>query len=260
MKWKVTRIQNLQQLIQNKISAYQYPTFYFEPLKITFVLGAPTFLSYPWISFDGLIAHLFSEEVLEEVFRLLPLREPMNFVADLSLPLKKVIFCQENEKTDFIYAASVSQFIDPTAVSTQTLHRTFNTENCVRESLAAKKKIDIVRGQYKLYSMKLPVQYSPVVNFYCSGDKTMLMKLCSQVQGLGKHRGVGGGNVVSFTIEKVAEDNSIIYKDRVMRALPLAYCKENHISIENRTIAQLAYKPPFWDKSQFKLCVSPEID
>jgi CRISPR type IV-associated protein Csf3 len=257
------KMENLQQLIRNKISKYRPPAISsWEPLKITFVLGSPVFLSYPWISFDGLIAHLLCEEVLGDVFRLLPLREPMDFVSEISLPIKRTFF-DDNGKADFIYVASVSQFMDPTAVSTQTLHRTFNSENCIRQSKTTKKKVDLVRGPYKLYSMKLPVQYSPICVFYCKGDWSTIERLCSQVQGLGKHRGVGGGNIVSYTIDRyndLTDNFAINHGNRIMRALPLQFCKERGISLENHTIAQLAYKPPYWDKSQFKLCVSPEID
>jgi len=102
------------------------------------------------------------------------------------------------------------------------------------------------------------VQYSPVCVFYCKGDKMMLTKLCSQVQGLGKHRSAGGGNIVSFSIESTTEDLSLFHDHKCMRAIPVEFCQQHQINFENKVMAQLAYKPPFWDKNHFCLCVSPE--
>jgi CRISPR type IV-associated protein Csf3 len=257
----MSQIQTIQQMIQNKISSYQYPDYFFEPLKISFILGSGVFLSYPWIAFDGLISHLFAEEILGPVFRLIPLRDPMDFVDNINIPLKKTNFINKNNTTDYVYNASISFFSNPEAVSTQTLHRTFNSENCVRQSESEKKKIDIVRGQYKLYSMKIPVNYSSSCVFYCNGDRKILEILCEQIQGLGKHRAAGGGNVVSYKIESIDEDISIVDRNgKIMRALPVEFCQQHNINVQNKVKAQLSYKPPFWAKMNNCLCIAPEYN
>lgn len=227
--------------------------YYFEPLKIRFNIATPIMLSYPFIFFDGLIAHIKAKDVLGEYFDLLPQRIPINFVDNLDLPIKRT-----NINSDYLYHASISIFEDPTP-SINIIHRQFSGDLVNQYTQSIKKRnIDLSRGKFKLYQMRMPVNNSKYVDFYCNGDKKELERLCRYVEYIGKKRSIGYGSVLSFEIEKLKEDYSIIKDNKIMRPVPLIFCPMFNIKNQDN-IAMMNYKPPYWDKSSSKLCVIPEI-
>ena len=232
---------------ENKIDSWDYV-----PLKITFVMSSPIMLSYPFIHFDGILSHLLSIDILEDLFYDLPPRQPIDFIGSLPLPIEKTFFSSGKEH---IYHSSVSIFSEPEAVSSETIYKRFDDKH-IEHLQTTKKNIEISRGPQRSYAMKMPLNYSEEVVFYAKGVKKEIERLLHFLEFLGKKRAYGYGKIKSFNISETEADYSIIKDGLLMKALPLEVATELfNKSFSN--IALMAYRPPYWDKSNVKPCYTP---
>jgi len=249
------QILQLQQKIRQKIEQFtqKNPTMEpFEPLEIIFFLGSPVLLSYPWILFDGLIAHIYAEMILEEVWDQLPLRFPLDFTNELPMPIKKTGFLNQNNQLDFIYHASISRFSLPNANTTQHLHKHFSSEY-IEHIHTPKHKYDGVRGDFKQYDMTMIYNYSPECRFWCCGNKTKLEEILPKIICLGKKRAIGCGKIMSYSINVLNEDWSLKHPEYgINRPIPVELNADPSLSK-----GIIAHKPPYWSKANHTLCVIP---
>ena len=237
----------------------------FEPLEITFSLGAPVMLSYPWIMFDAMVAHAVLEQQFPEILATLDSR----VVADLSampLPLEKHEFLSlrqnpgfPNEMVagiDFFYHASCSRF-DVKATGTANIRKRICESDA--SHVTGLKKVDIVRGKLKAYDMRMVTITAPSCSFFCKGNKDAIVSLLEGITGLGKKRAAGFGRITGVFVSTTGSDTSIVHPGfGVNRPIPVTATKDLDLPGMADNVALLAYKPPYWDKSTHALCRVPD--
>ena len=214
----------------------------YTPLRITFYLISPVCLAYPWIHFDGLLGHLKARAMMGEDYYTLPSKEPLPLDLDLPLRASKTV----NDK--FVYHASVSIF-DSNLLSTATIYKRFY-DSSIAESLK-KTKIDLGRGLFKNYMMRMPYLPAKTCTFYACGDLDEIKSLISNLAGLGKKVDIGFGGIRSFEIAELNQDFSLVMNGKAMRPIPIELCK----FVSEKMM--MAYKGPYWDKRNVVLCAPP---
>lgn len=211
-----------------------------KPLKITFHMMTPISLGHPWMHFDGLLMHLKAREALGEDYYVLPSKDPKEL--GVEIPVAKL------ERNGFqVYRASVS-FFDVDVLAVTTIYKRFYEKDA--GTLIAR-KIDLARGLYRSYMMRLPYIPARRVYFYAYGDPGEIDRLLSALEGLGKKVSIGFGRFREYVIEEVDEDASVVYNGVAMRPIPAAMLR-----YADRAM-MLAYKPPYWDKRNVALCAPP---
>jgi len=225
-----------------------------EPLEIEFKLGAPVMLSYPWIMLDSLVAHAVLEQHFPDVLASLDGRVVVD-LSELPMPLEKHRFTS-NGKEDFLYRGSCSRF-SPSKTATVNIRKRL----CEPDTryLASTRKVDIVRGPFKAYGMKMITIAAPSCKFWCVGARRPLEELLAGVSGLGKKRAAGCGRIIGVSIVEAEQDASMLHPDHgVNRPVPVSLAKQLDLPGASESIAMLAYKPPYWNKSKHALCRVPD--
>ena len=204
-------------------------------------MQTPVMLAHPWLSFDGLIAHLMVRERLGLNYYLLPSKEPV----DLSHITDKLPF----KHTDGLPHASVAQ-LDTDVVNTATIYKRFDEANCHKIDTSMR-KIQIDRGHYRAYMMRLPYLPAQKIAFYGNGDVKEVLRLIQYLPGLGKKVAYGYGSIKSVSVEELKEDYSLVKDGVAMRPLPckLGFCSD--------VVMRLAWRSPYWDKRNITECVPP---
>jgi len=215
----------------------------FIPFKVMFKMGAPTCVTIPWLSFDGLIAYLLLLDVLKEDYFITPKK------LDLTPYLPKDMLTLPLKRSGKVYHTSVSQF-EPSTLRVDTIYKRFEerwTEN------TKQKKIRIGSGHYRAYMMKQPYICAKTVMFYACGCIDTIEKLIrSHIYALGNDTRIGYGAVRDILFEPTEEDWSLVKGGVAMRPIPAEMCSEYEEA------AYLAYKPPYWSPRSVALCVPPE--
>jgi len=147
-----------------------------------------------------------------------------------------------------IYHASVAQF-DVVDAGVATIYKRFSEQqsHIIRTD---KKSVDISRGHFKAYAMRLPYIPARTATFYVNGDLNEILRLISFLPGLGKKVAYGYGAIKSISVEETPEDYSLVKDGVAMRPLPLFFAESNEKMM-------LAWKPPYWDKTNVASCVPP---
>lgn len=214
----------------------------FEAFKITFKMGSPVCVTTPWISFDGLLAHLMLFDAFGQDYFITPKK------LDLSpyLPHNKRLL--PLKKTGNIYHASVSQFI-PYSIKITQIYKRFEERWADRLD---KKKIRVGSGMFRSYMMKQPYIPCKEVVFYVCGDMAIIRRFIEDyIIGLGNDTRIGFGAVRNIFFERVGEDWSIVANGIAMRPIPVDMCEEYEDT------AYLPYKAPYWSPRNVVLCVPP---
>lgn len=217
----------------------------FVPLRIEFRMATPVCLSYPFIFFDGLIAHLFWRHQEPEEYRCLPSKRVVKKVGELKLPLKRFYF----SKDKYIYHASVSIF-DVNNAYVTTIYKKF-CERYLDYNKIRRKKIDRTRGYFKDWSVRLVYIPARKVVFYANGNPDAIESLIQGLPGLGKKTSIGFGAIKSFKIEMIDEDWSIVKDGVAMRSIPI-----EAVEMYSEAVV-MAWKAPYWAKENAALCVPP---
>ena len=212
------------------------------PVKIIFTMTTPIVLAHPWLHLDGILAHLINRELSGSDYYVLPSKQPI----EPSSPIRRMPL--KNFK-DFFHA-SIS-FFEPNQASTTTIYKRFYEQEA--HTIETKKaKIDLGRGPFRSYMMRLPYIPARTVTFHALGDPREIGRLLSHLAGLGKKVVLGFGAIKSFRIEEEEEeDHSLIMDGKAMRPIPMRYCKRASEQM------MLAYRPPYWDKRLVAACASP---
>jgi len=217
----------------------------YRPLKVEFRLRTPICLTFPFIFFDGLVAHLMNRYLDPEGYRALPSKRAIQEVGDVRIPIKR--FNLPNG--EYIYHASVS-FFDTKNAYTTTIYKRF-CEQFLDLQKIKRRKIDTSRGFFKNYAIKLIYIPTRKVTFYTCGDPDALDFLLEGLPALGKKTAIGFGMIKDYTIREVSDDFSIIKDGRAMRPIPIEVVKSAN------EIIPMAYKPPYWAKENVRPCVPP---
>lgn len=217
----------------------------FSPLEITFRMETPICLTYPFIFFDAVIAHLRNRCVDPEGYRALPSKKVVKKASEIDIPIKKMHL----PNGDYIYHSSVSIF-DFSEGYVTTIYKRF-CEKYLNYGKIKRKKIDRGRGYFRDYMIKLVYVPAKTVAFYVNGDAEQIEKLLEGLPALGKKTAIGFGVIKDFKIKEIKEDKSIICNGKAMRPIPIDALSEAE------EIVLMAYKPPYWAKENHRPCVPP---
>jgi CRISPR type IV-associated protein Csf3 len=219
----------------------------FQPLQVSFKVRPPVFLAHPWLYFDSLIQYLCLRDALGEQFYILPSDITLP-VEDLQIPIKK---------TMDVYHASVSQF-DKAPLYQSTIYKRFNDKNV--ESLKPKQrkgKVHTDRGYFKDFMINLPFITPELITFYTCADPKEIKRLLPHLTHLGKKGAIGGGKILGYTVEEAETDYSFYKDGNIMRPIPQELARSFPL-LEGTQFMNSSYKPPYWDKSNIKMCLVPK--
>lgn len=214
-----------------------------QTFSLTFHMQTPIMLAHPWLAFDGILAHLINREIRGQDYYTLPSKEVVsqNFLYHGSvMPLSQ---------TRDVFHASVAQ-LDVNEANVATIYKRFDERDCHKIETSVK-KLQIDRGHYRAYMMKLPYIPARKIVFYCAGNLKEVLRLIQFLPGLGKKVAYGYGLFKSVSVEETETDYSLVKDGVAMRPLP---CFLGYASDEKM---MLAYKSPFWDKRNVTVCVPP---
>ena len=214
----------------------------FKCFKITFSLGSPICVTTPWISFDGILSHLMFLDALGEDYFITPKK------LDLSGYLPKNNRLVPLKKTGDIYHASVSIF-NPDNLFVTRIYKRFETEGS--ENLK-KKKIYQGSGYFRQYAICEPYKACKEAIFYAFGDIEIIEDLISKyLFYLGNDGRIGWGAIRKIKFSETDKDYSLVANGMAMRPIPVEMCDWYDDS------AYLAYKSPYWNPKNIRLCVPP---
>jgi len=214
----------------------------FRPLRVTLRMRTPVALNYPWIFFDGLLAHLLWRMLEPEEYRALPskvLDERLRAVLDL-LPL---------ERTGPVFHASASVF-DTESRYVAYIYKRF-CERYLDYERVKRKRLERGRGFFRDFRIGLVVVPARTVTFYAKGEASKIEELLHGLPALGKKRADGFGFVSGFEVEEVEEDWSLVRDGVAMRPLPVGMLAWRSDAV------MMAYRPPYWSKRNITLCAPP---
>jgi hypothetical protein len=206
-------------------------------------MQTPILLGHPWLAFDGIIAHLINRELRGQDYYTLPSKEVVSqtFLYHGSvMPLVQ---------TRDVFHASVA-WLDCNEAHVTTLYKRF-AEQYAHNLKTDKKEIDISRGHFKAYAMKLPYISAHTATFYARGNIQETLRLLSYLPGLGKKVAYGYGAIKSVSVEETEADYSLIKDGVAMRPLPC------YLGFDSDEKMILNYKSPYWNRNEAKLCVPP---
>lgn len=232
--------------IANKMSTYE-PNNDFVPLKIEFKMCAPVVLAHPWISFDGLVAHLLIRKILNEEYRSLPSKFPLD-VSTLKLPLKRF-----SKKKISFHHASISIF-DKNDFSVTKIYKRFHSKEVDKVTKSRIKKIRLGQGKFKGFMMSLPYISPQKVTFFANGNKKEIFSLLQGLPGLGKKVAIGYGFFKKVKVLEIPKDLSIFKGNLAMRPIPIEILKGYTKKM------MLTYTFPYWDRRNIELCAIPNSE
>ncbi|MEM3480656.1 MAG: hypothetical protein QXP84_07665 [Candidatus Korarchaeum sp.] len=218
----------------------------YEPLKITFELRTPVVLAHPWLHFDGILAHMALRDALGPGYFDLPSKAAIGWekIVEKKSPLPLAKFCVEG---DCIFKASVALF-ETEGFQLTTIYKRFFEAKA--HEIRKAKKVDVVRGPFRSWALRLPYVPSKKAVFYAVGDEEEIGKLLRHLPGLGKKTAIGFGEIRSFTIER-SEDNSLVMDGIAMRPIPVKMLR----SFSEAFL--LACSPPYWLRENVRLAAPP---
>jgi CRISPR type IV-associated protein Csf3 len=231
--------------IMEKLGAYTSEHDY-APLKICMKLKSPLYLNTPWINLDSIINMLCFRDALGEDFYNLPTNKTIRY-DDLDTPLKK---------TDDVFHASVGKF-NPEKVFIDTMFKRFTDKEAHKlSSKGNRSKVRVNSGYFKDYIIQLPAVLTEEIIFYCCADKDNLKYLLNNLKQLGKKTSIGGGRIQKIIYTDTEVDYSFYKDEEIMRSIPFKLIK--HFPMIPGTTGSIQnYKPPYWDKSNVTMCLTP---
>ncbi len=219
----------------------------FTPFKVTFYLQTPIVLGSPWLNFDGIVSHLRQRELLGQDYYTLPSKEPMS-----QYQVWRGNTLQLFQQTRDVLHASVAQFdVGTEQAGVVTVYKRFHEANC-HEINTKISKVQVGRGHFRAYMMKLPYLPARSVTFYCNGDMGEILRLIGYLPGLGKKTAYGYGMIKSVSADLTDENYSLVKDGVAMRPIPLDLKR-----FDSDDKMMLAYRAPYWDKRNVAPCIPP---
>jgi hypothetical protein len=205
-------------------------------------MQTPIMLGHPWLALDGILAHLVNRELRGEDYYVLPSKEPISptrWYSGALLPLAQ---------TRDVFHGSVA-WLDCSEASVATIYKRFAEQQC-HIIATDRRAIDIARGHFKAYAMRLPYVPARTATFFARGNLHETLRLLGYLPGLGKKVAYGYGMIKSVSVDETPEDWSLVKDGVAMRPLP-------EFLADSSEKMMLAYKMPYWDKRNVAPCVPP---
>lgn len=129
------------------------------------------------------------------------------------------------------------------------------------EILSTRRQWDSSRGDYRNAYYRYEQTHSPTMSWQVVGDKKRILQLLSGCDAIGKYRYKGSGQISQWVVADADADDTtfgLCDNGNPIRPVPLSYATSNRIllNIKNR-IGRVAYRPPYWDVSNYKDCYLP---
>jgi len=217
----------------------------FKPFKVTFLMRSPVCITTPWVNFDSLIAHLILIDTFGREYFILPRKLNLSQYLEEANPHRMLPI----KKTGEVYHTSVSQFYPQSNYRVTQIYKRF--EERWSDSLK-KKKIQVGSGHFRAYAMNQVYIAANQVEFYVNGDMDIIKQLVNDyIVGLGNDCRIGFGAIKTIYFEETDKDYSLVKGEIAMRPIPVEMCEEYDEAV------YLAYKGPYWEPRNVKLCVPP---
>ena len=213
-------------------------------------MQSPIALSYPWIHFDGLIAHLNSRKATGVAYRLRGHdldRKPTDAIDN-------VIYHRDiaHASCSFLDGIQEQCMYEP---DHPTIYARYHSGSLATLAHSggekAIPKINTSSGHYRSFARKLLTLAVNKVTFYARADIDKLSTLLQGLPGLGMKVAIGYGAIRSYKIEEIEHDYSMTKDGKATRPIPTRYCK----SYEGEPI-KCNWTVPYWS-SDYEDCVYP---
>jgi CRISPR type IV-associated protein Csf3 len=110
------------------------------------------------------------------------------------------------------------------------------------------KKVDIQRGKFKAYHIKMYYRHATYIEWYCTAWHEELCELLKFSTTIGKNGGDGWGSVLKWVVDEVDEDWAIRNdKNKLMRAVPVV---ESSVTY--------GVRPSYWNPRHIFMCRMPD--
>ena len=217
--------------------------------KITFNVRTPVCITYPWIFFDSLIAHLQMRRFDPVDYR----KQDSKVVSHSFLRrLKSENSYQVIAHNGTVSHASCSQF-DSEMVTTSTIYKRFAASELFRmRNIKMDKGFRIRRGigHFKDAAIKLVTIPCRTVTFYARADTERLASILQGLPGIGKKTSIGFGFISDYSIDIIRKDCSIIRDGVAMRPIPVRMLE----SYDDQAV--MNWKAPYWG-NDVEMCAPP---
>ncbi len=223
-------------------SETQYPRFRFNPFRIIFYLSSPICLTTPFINLDSVIDHLMFAEKLGRYFFITPKKMNLSRLGKRIHRKPYGAFIQDG----IVLPAITSGIIDNQKYHIETIYKRFEDR-----FVNFTGKIRNNQGHFKSFAMKHIYIPATKITFEIHGDRDFIEQLFDRnLFALGNDIRIGYGAIKKIETESINEF-SLIKDGFAQRPIPVEFCH----SYEDAAI--IPYRPPYWAKSNNKLCVVP---
>jgi CRISPR type IV-associated protein Csf3 len=118
--------------------------------------------------------------------------------------------------------------------------------------------VDTSQGNTKSYDLPLYLRNTPRIDWFAVGDKPAIAEILASCKGVGKKRSQGYGQVLSWEVQEIDTDRSLVNK-KIARPLPL----EMRDLVPCSAISDLGclpwgYRPPARFPCNRALCIMPQ--
>lgn len=218
-------------------------------VKIDFNMMSPVAITYPWIFFDSVIAHLHYRQLNPDAYR----KQDSKIVnRDDSKKLgDNVIYHQYHGVSHG--SASV---IDHSLATYSNIYSRFDDAELFKlrtKGRVKMKKFNRIRsgfGYYRAHAIKLVTIPCRTVTFYAKCDVEKLVSLLGGLPGLGKKTSIGFGFIKDYTISYTDSDMSVVKDGIAMRSIPIRLLS----SWDDEAV--MAWTIPYW-ASKVERCAPP---
>jgi len=240
----------------------KYYDIEYEPLEIILKFKSPV-ISLWKSHFDGFLAGMLFQKIMRE-YNIYYHIDMNNELFDIPIPIKKLKI-----SNDFIYKASSMFYENEIFFKKTTIKKRFSESNLAL--LSDIKKVIVNGGTYK--NRDFPAIFEATMSnlkYFCVGNKAEINEILQLPLAIGKLRERGFGFIKNIQIKSIKKDNSIIYKDNLMRTVPVRMysklgkyykiSKEFKDNAYKRCIlGEFNYKPPYFQIRDTELCYQPNI-
>lgn len=208
------------------------------PMTVRVRLRTPMALyGWPWIAFDGLVAHIQLRSLDPDWYRTLPSLqgEPPRRTPREGMPL---------DRQGYVYAASVSMY-EARALGRATIVKMPPADATVALATRRRRRVETASGELRRWLVGLLIVPTDTVVFHARGDPREVERLLRAVYNIGHKRAAGYGAIASIEVEESDVDRSVVDEHgRATRPIPLWMLSD----YEKDKVYMGTYKPPYWDK------------
>lgn len=215
----------------------------YKNMMVTMHMAAPVVVS-GFLYLDGILAAAVMKEKLGETY--FDMKPDESKLIEVDLPL---------EKRFGVWCTSIGYGDNREFVGSWTKRWDNKNDDIVNFGNKGKVRVDIACGYFKNYHMPLVIKSYKTITFYARGDvKEVERLLMTYITHIGKKASQGYGEILNFTVEKIAEDYSLVKNGKPTRPIPI----DADIKFEDDVqLFKHALLPPYWRTDNLVACYMP---